>query len=184
MIKLCIANRKCGVSKTTTAVNVSSILVEMGYKVLLIDLDPQGNATDNFGLNPEELPNTIYHVIAKDLPLDQAICETKFGVDIIPSNTELAYAEIAIANKLSREKLLSDAIEKANLKYDFVILDLPPNLGLVSVNGLVAADKVIITVDVGLFSLTGIGDLMTLVSLIKGQLNPNLDVIKNKINKL
>lgn len=177
MIKLCIANRKGGVSKTTTAVNMSSILVEKGYKVLLIDLDPQGNATENLGLNPEELSNTIYQVLAKDLPLYEAIHETKFGIDIIPANTELAYAEIALANKLSRDKILSNAIGSADLAYDFVILDLPPNLGLVSINGLVASDRVIITVDVGVFSLTGISDLMALIGLIKNQLNPKLDVL-------
>lgn len=178
MIKLCIANRKGGVSKTTTAVNMSSILAEKGYKVLLIDLDPQGNATENFGLNPEELPNTMYQVIVEGLPLNDAICETKFGVDIIPSNTNLADAEIKVANRINREKILSNAMEEANLNYDFIIFDLPPNLGVLSINGLVATDKIIITVDVGVFSLTGIGDLMAMVSLIrKSQLNPKLDVL-------
>ena len=178
MIKLCMANRKGGVSKTTTAVNTSSVLAELGYKVLLIDLDPQANATENMGLISEELTNTIYHVLAKDLPLEKAIYHTDFNVDLIPSNSKLSDVELEIQSKLNREKILSDSIENANLNYDFIIMDLPPNLGLLSVNGLVATDKIVITVDVGAFSFSAINDLISLIGLIKkSRLNPNLDML-------
>ncbi len=179
-IKLCIANRKGGVSKTTTAVNMSSILAEEGYKVLLIDLDPQGNATENLGLIPIDLQQTIYEVIIGQIPLKQAIYKTNFNVDIIPANVNLAEAEIEIANKINREKILDNLINESGIddKYNFIIFDLPPNLGLLSINGLVATDKVIVPVDVGLFSLSGISDLISLIGLIKkSQLNSDLDIM-------
>lgn len=185
MIKLCMANRKGGVSKTTTAVNTSSILAELGYKVLMIDLDPQANATENMGLDAESLTNSIYHVLAKGLPLKKAIYKSDFNVDVVPANSKLSDVELEIQAKLNREKLLLTAIDEANLDYDFAILDLPPNLGLLSVNGLVATDNIIITVDVGVFSLSGINELMSLVSLIKrSQLNKELDILGVLITKV
>ena len=179
-IKLCIANRKGGVSKTTTAVNMSSILAEEGYKVLLIDLDPQGNASENLGLILAELQNTIYEVIAEKILIKKAIHKTNYGIDIIPANIDLAEAEIEIANKINREKILDNLIKESNIEkeYNFIIFDLPPNLGLLSINGLVATDKVIVPVDVGLFSLSGISDLISLIGLIKkSQLNSDLDIM-------
>ena len=177
-MKICIANRKGGVSKTTTAVNVASIMVEKGYKVLLIDLDPQANATENLGINTDELDSTMYHVIAKNHPIIDAIQHTEFGVDIVPSSVDLAEAEIEVASKINREKILSNALDDHRLDYDFILFDLPPNLGLLSINGLVATDSIIITVDVGMFSLSGIGDLLEVVNLIrKSKLNERLDVL-------
>lgn len=178
MIKLCIANRKGGVSKTTTAVSLSSILAEKGNKVLLIDLDPQGDASDNMGLDIDNLKSTVYDVITGKLPIIDVIQSTTFNVDVVPANSRLAEAELELASKINREKTLSDAIGEANLKYDFLVFDLPPNLGLLSINGLVASDDVIISVDVGRFSLSGIGDLLEIINLIrKSKLNPTLDVL-------
>lgn len=177
-MKICIANRKGGVSKTTTAVNMASIMVEKGYRVLLIDLDPQANATENLGVNIDKVENTMYHVIAKGYPIIDIIQHTDYGVDIAPASTELAEAEIEVAGKINREKIICNAIDDDRLDYDFILFDLPPNLGLLSINGLVATDNIIITVDVGMFSLSGIGDLLEVVNLIrKSKLNERLDVL-------
>lgn len=180
MIKLCIANRKGGVSKTTTAVNLSSILSELGHSVLLIDLDAQGDASDNMGFDVNDLDDiyTTYDVMTGKIPLRQAISKTDFNVDMIPTNSRLAESETELSSKMNREKILSDAIEEANLDYDFIIFDLPPNLGLLSINGLVASDSVVVTVDVGRFSLSGISDLLEIISLIrKSRINSELDIL-------
>ena len=120
----------------------------------------------------------MYHVTAKGLPIIDVIQHTDFGVDIAPSSSELAEAEIEVASKINREKILYNAIDDSRLNYDFILFDLPPNLGLLSINGLVATDNIIITVDVGMFSLSGIGDLLEVVNLIrKSKLNEYLDVL-------
>lgn len=178
MMKICLSNRKGGVSKTTTSVNMSSILAEMGYKVLLIDLDPQSDSTKNFCIDGGELEYTIHDILTKDLPLKQAIVKTNFNVDLIGSNKNLANAEIQLHNKLNRDSILSFAIGEANLDYDFIIFDLPPDLGLLSINGLVSSDHVIIPVDVGYFSLSAINELVSLMSLIKkGHLNDKINLL-------
>lgn len=178
MIKLCIANRKGGVSKTTTAVNLSSILAEKGKSVLLVDLDPQANATDNLGISSETLELSAYDIIAKNRSMEEVIINTNFGVDLVPSSSELASAELEVAGRINRENIISDAIINSNIDYDFIVFDLPPNLGLLSINGLVASDEVIIPVDIGKFSLSGIGDLLEIISLIrKSKLNSHLDVL-------
>lgn len=178
MIKLCIANRKGGVSKTTTAVNLSSMLAELGYKILLVDLDPQGDASDNMGFDIDNLQNTTYEVMTGKVKLIDAIQTTPFSLDVIPSNSRLADAELELANRINREKVLSDAINDSDLEYDFIIFDSPPNLGLLSINGLVASDSVIVSVDVGRFSFSGIVDMLEVISLIrKSKLNPSLDIL-------
>lgn len=178
MIKLCIANRKGGVSKTTTAVSLSSILAELEHKVLLMDLDPQGDATDNMGFDIDSLQYTMYDVMTNKVQLSEAIQTSPFGVDVAPANSRLADAELELANRINRESVLSDIINESELDYDFIIFDSPPNLGLLSINGLVASDSVIVSVDMGRFSFSGIVDLLEVVSLIrKSKLNPSLDVL-------
>jgi chromosome partitioning protein len=185
MIKICLSNRKGGVSKTTTAVNMSSILTEIGYKVLLIDLDAQGDSTQNLNVDCDNLEYTIYDVLVNDLPITNAIIHTAFNIDLVGANKNLANAEIQLHNKLNRDSLLSMAINKTNLPYDFIIFDLPPDLGLLSINGLVATDEVIIPVDIGIFSLTGINELISLMGLIKkGQLNTNINLMGVLITKV
>ena len=173
-----LVNQKGGVAKTTTAVCLGSLLAELGSKVLVVDLDAQGNLTENFGINGDEIDNTIYEVLTQDLPLKQAIHTTEFGVDIIPSNINLASAELDIANKMSREMILRRAFKKADLDYDFVILDLPPSLGLITLNSLALSNYVLIPVDAGVYSLSGINQLVKIITtVIENDLNDDLSVL-------
>lgn len=173
-----LVNQKGGVAKTTTAVCLGSLLAELGKKVLLVDLDAQGNLTENFGINGDELDNTIYEVMTQDLDLKDAIHTTEFGVDLIPANIDLASTELDIANKISRETILKRAFKNANLDYDFVILDLPPSLGLITLNSLALSNYVLIPVDAGVYSLSGINQLVKIItSVIENDLNDNLDVL-------
>ena len=179
--KICLVSQKGGVAKTTTAINVSSILVEMGYRVL----DPQGNLSQCFRVEDETFDNTIHEVFTKDLEIEKAIHKTEFGVDVVPANINFANAELEISNKISRENILKNAFNKCDLDYDFVILDLPPNLGLLTINGMVASDYFLVPVDVGMFSLNGIKQLLDVSHLIKksGLNNANiLGVLLTKVD--
>lgn len=180
-----LVNQKGGVAKTTSAVNLSSCLSEMGYSVLAVDLDAQGNLGYNFALDTEDLENTIYEVLTKSLSLKDAICKTSFGVDVVPSNILLSNAEIEISSKLSRETILKNSFKKANLSYDFVVLDLPPNLSLITLNGLCLADYAIVPLDAGIFSLAGMNQLMSVIQLIRENgLNPDLDILGVVLTKV
>lgn len=180
-----LVNQKGGVAKTTSAVNLSSCLSEMGYRVLAVDLDAQGNLGYNFGLDTENLENTIYEVLTKDMPLSDIVRKTNFGVDVIPSNILLANAEIEISSKMSRETILKNAFKKADFDYDFVILDLPPNLSLITLNGLSLADYAIVPLDAGIFSLAGMNQLMSVIQLIRENgLNPDLDILGVVLTKV
>lgn len=173
-----LVNQKGGVAKTTTAVSLGSLLAELGKKVLVVDLDAQGNLTESFGIDGDKLDNTIYEVMTQDLPLREAIHTTEFGVDIVPANINLASAELDIANKMTREMILKRAFKKADLNYDFVILDLPPSLGLITLNSLALANYVLIPVDAGIYSLSGINQLAKIItSVIENDLNDELDVL-------
>lgn len=173
-----LVNQKGGVAKTTTAVCLSSLLAELGNKVLVVDLDAQGNLTENFGIDEDELDNTIYEVLTKELPLREAIHTTEFGVDIVPANIDLASAELEMANMMTREMILRKAFKKADLDYDFVILDLPPSLGLITLNSLSLANYVLIPVDAGVFSLSGINQLAKIISsVVENDLNDDLDIL-------
>lgn len=179
-----LVNQKGGVAKTTTAVNLSAILAELGNKMLVIDLDAQANLTESFGINADEFDNTIYEVLTQDLDLKNAIHNTDFGVDIIPANINLANTELDIANKISREMILKRAFKKASLDYDFVILDLPPSLGLITLNALTFSDYVLIPLDSGVYSLSGINQLLKIITMVKeNDLNDNLDIIGAVLTK-
>lgn len=178
MIKIALVNQKGGVSKTTSAVNISSNLAELGYKTLAVDLDPQGNLGYNFGLDTDNLETTIYDVLTKNLSINDTIYKTDFDVDILPSNLLLANAELEISSKMNRESILKNAFKKADLDYEFCIMDLPPNLGLLTLNGLALADYIIIPQDCSVFSLSGINQLIGVIQLIKeNELNPNLEIL-------
>lgn len=170
-------NQKGGVGKTTTCVNLSAYLAEMGKKVLVIDMDPQGNASSSFGINKEDKHKTIYSVIVNEDDIKDVILKTQFNnLDIIPSDVDLAGAEIDLVEIPNREKVLRKAISKIKDNYDYICLDCPPSLGLITVNALTASDSVIIPIQCHYFALEGLSVLMYTLKLVKKHLNPDVDV--------
>ncbi|HEX6311962.1 MAG TPA: AAA family ATPase [Acidimicrobiia bacterium] len=174
---LAIANQKGGVGKTTTAVNLGSALAEAGYRVLVVDLDPQGNASTGLGVNPRDLASSVYDVIMSDAPLDDCIEATSLkNLFVAPATIDLAGAEIELVPAMSRELKLRKAIDNVRDEYDLVLIDCPPSLGLLTVNGLAAADDVIVPIQCEYYALEGLGQLLRNVGLVRGNLNPTLDV--------
>lgn len=174
---LAIANQKGGVGKTTTAVNLSAALAELGYRVLVIDLDPQGNATTGLGINPRNLENSVYDVIMQDLPLEDCIEPTSLkNLFVVPATIDLAGAEIELVPAFSRELKLKKAIESLDDQFDFTLIDCPPSLGLITINGLAAATEVVVPIQCEYYALEGLGQLLRNVKLVQGNLNPGLDV--------
>ncbi len=173
---IAFANQKGGVGKTTSAVNVSACLGNEGYKTLLIDLDPQGNATQGFGFNKYELKHTTYSVLL-DLPIQEAIQNTEFkNVSIIPSNSSLAGAEVELIDEENRVFRLKSKAEQISYLFDFIIIDCPPALGLLTINGLVSAHKVIVPLQCEYYALEGLGELLKTVKRIKDNFNPILEI--------
>ncbi|MGK2957271.1 MAG: ParA family protein [Acidimicrobiales bacterium] len=174
---LAVANQKGGVGKTTTAVNLSACLAELGYRVLVCDLDPQGNATTGLGLNPRNLDSSMYEVILNDLPLEDCVEPTSVkNLFIAPASLDLAGAEIELVPAFSRELRLKRAIEAVHDQYDYVLIDCPPSLGLLTVNGLAAATEVIVPIQCEYYALEGLGQLLRNVALVQKNLNPSLEV--------
>jgi chromosome partitioning protein len=174
---LAIANQKGGVGKTTTAVNLGSALAEAGYRVLVIDLDPQGNATTGLGVNPRDLESSVYDVIMNDAALEDCVEPTSLkNLFVAPSTIDLAGAEIELVPAMSRELKLRRAVDAVRDDYDLVLIDCPPSLGLLTVNGLAAADDVIVPIQCEYYALEGLGQLLRNVGLVRGNLNPTLDV--------
>lgn len=175
---MALANQKGGVGKTTTAVNAAAFLARQGFRVLLLDCDPQGNATSSLGVEKAALPQTLYEVLVEDLPLGQAVVVTdRPGLDLVPSTPTLAGAEVELVGVAARERRLAQAIAGIADRYDVVLLDCPPSLGLLTVNALTAASFVIIPIQCEFLALEGVGQLITTIDLVKRQLNPPLDVL-------
>jgi chromosome partitioning protein len=172
-----IANQKGGVGKTTTAVNLSAALAELGYRVLVVDLDPQGNATTGLGINARNLESSIYDVLMHDLPLDECVEPTAVrNLFVAPATIDLAGAEIELVPAFSRELKLRRAVNELGGEFDFVVIDCPPSLGLLTVNGLAAATEVIVPIQCEYYALEGLGQLLRNVSLVQANLNPALIV--------
>ena len=170
-------NQKGGVGKTTTCVNLSAYLAAMGQKVLILDLDPQGNATSGVGVEKHKGLKTIYDLIDGESPIDEVIIQTQIdGLDIIPSTVDLAAAEISLVSLSNREKIIKEILGNVKEYYDFIMIDCQPSLGLLTVNALTASDSVIITMQCEFYSLDGITQLMNTLRLVKLHLNPTLDV--------
>ena len=170
-------NQKGGVGKTTTCVNMAGYLATMGKKVLLLDIDPQGNASSNLGIEKESKPKTIYNVIVDDNTIEEVILPTKLNnLDIVPSDVDLAGAEIELVQMNNREKVVRNILKKIKDKYDYICIDCPPSLGLITVNALTACDSVLIPIQCEYFALEGLSQLMYTIKLVKKHLNENIDV--------
>jgi chromosome partitioning protein len=173
-----MANQKGGVGKTTTAVNASVELARMGIRVLLVDLDPQGNTTSSLGIDKTSLDQTIYEVILGEAPAAKAILPgIRPNLDVLPTTADLAAAEVDLVGIVHRERQLKRAIATVAANYDLVIMDCPPSLGLLTVNALTAATGVIIPIQSEFLALEGVSQLITTIDLVKRQLNPGLDLL-------
>lgn len=174
---LAITNQKGGVGKTTTCVNLAASLASLGKRVLLIDLDPQGNASTGSGVDKAHLKFSIYHVLIGEKTLQEVIVTSeKGGFDIAPSNRELAGAEVELVNELARENRLKVALIKLGSAYDYVLLDCPPALNLVTVNALTAASAVMIPMQCEYYALEGLSDLVNTIKKVRARLNPTLEI--------
>ena len=174
---LAITNQKGGVGKTTTCVNLAASLAHHGKKVLLIDLDPQGNASTGSGIDKSHLKYSIYHVLINDKTLQDVIVRSEQGgFDVAPSNRELAGAEVELVNEMARETRLKQAIGLLGDAYDYVLLDCPPALNLVTVNALTAAHSVMIPMQCEYYALEGLSDLVNTIKKVRAHLNPVLEI--------
>ena len=170
-----VVNQKGGVGKTTTAVNLTAALVEAGKKVLLCDFDPQANATSGLGVEKRKLKNSIYDVIINDVPSADAVISTKFG-DVLPSSADLAGAAVELLNLDDPSYRLKNALAQIKDRYDVIFIDCPPSLELLTVNGLAAADGILVPVQCEYYALEGLADLMTTLRLMKKRINPALEI--------
>lgn len=171
-----IANQKGGVGKTTTSVNISTILAKKGKKVLMIDTDPQGNATSGLGID-KNVNFSIYDVIINDVEIDNTIQQTMVkNLEVCPSNIDLAGAEVELVSMEDREYKLKEKIDSQKDKYDYVIIDCPPSLGLITLNAFTASDSVLIPVQCEYYALEGLGQLLNTIQLVQEHLNENLQI--------
>ena len=171
---IAVANQKGGVGKTTTCVNLSAALTEMGASVLLCDMDPQGNATSGLGVDKNREPN-IYNVLVGGVEASDAIVRTRFG-HVLPSNKILSGAAVELVSMKQREFVLKNILADLRAEYDYILIDCPPSLEMLTLNSLCAADTVLIPVQCEYYALEGISDLMTTLKMIKKALNPSLDI--------
>ena len=173
-----LANQKGGVGKTTTAVNTAVILAGRGQRILLIDLDPQGNATSSLGINKADVLYTSYDVLVDALPLGQAVTVTdRRNLDLVPATGSLAGAEVDLVPISGREQRLARAVASVKERYQLILIDCPPSLGLLTVNGLTAADSVVIPIQCEFLALEGVSQLVTTIELVRRGLNPGLELL-------
>jgi chromosome partitioning protein len=174
---MAVANQKGGVGKTTTATNLGACLAELGHRTLLVDLDPQANATTGLGLDPRAIDVSMYDVLLRDVPLEDCIEATAVrNLFVAPASLDLAGAEIELVPAFSRERRLSSALAPLADDFDYVLIDCPPSLGLLTVNGLAAASEVLVPIQCEYYALEGLGQLLRNVELVKKNLNPTLEV--------
>lgn len=170
-----IANQKGGVGKTTTSVNLSACLALLNHRVLLVDIDPQGNATSGIGINKADMDHCIYNVLVEDLLAENVCVPTDIeGLDVIPATIQLAGAEIELVPTISREIRLKKSLDKLKEVYDYIIIDCPPSLGLLTINALTSSDSVLIPVQCEFYALEGLSQLLNTIRLVQKHLNKNL----------
>lgn len=172
-----LVNQKGGVGKTTSAINLATYLAALGKATLLVDLDPQSNASSGLGLDVNKIEKGLYHSLVMKVPAGEvALKSGNFGLEIIPSNQDLAGAVIELADFENREFQLYERLREVRTNYDFIIIDSPPSLGLLTINGLVASDEVIIPVQTEYFALEGLGQLLNTIDLVRENLQPKLEI--------
>ncbi|KWX79422.1 sporulation initiation inhibitor Soj [Paenibacillus riograndensis] len=174
---IAIANQKGGVGKTTTSVNLGAGMATLGKRVLLVDIDPQGNTTSGVGINKADVANCIYDILINETNPQETILETQIeGLHIIPATIQLAGAEIELVSTISRELKLKKALNAVKSNYDYIIIDCPPSLGILTINSLTAADSVIIPIQCEYYALEGLSQLLNTVRLVQKNLNPHLKI--------
>lgn len=174
---IAIANQKGGVGKTTSAINLSAALAEKGKKVLVIDIDPQGNTTSGLGVNKNEIRNSIYELLIDEASMDEVLQKEVYkNLDLIPSNVNVAAVEIELLDMEGKEKKLRDKISEIRDDYDYAIIDCPPALGLLTVNAMTTADTILVPIQCEYYALEGLSDLIHSVELVRKRLNPTLEI--------
>ncbi len=178
MIKtIAVCNQKGGTGKTTTTINLASALSVLGKKILIVDMDPQGNASSGAGVNKNEIKESLYEVLIHKISINQALIKTDFNnLYIVPCNINLTGAEIELVGVLSRETRLKKAIESIKNQFDYIFIDSPPSLGLLTLNALVAADSILIPIQCEFYALEGVSQLLNTIALVKDGLNPDLHI--------
>ena len=172
---IAVVNQKGGVGKTTSAVNLTAALHDLGLKVLLVDFDPQANATSGFGLDKRKIKHSVYDVTINAIPARDAIVETQYG-DVLPSASDLAGATVELITTEHRERQLEMALKDIKMDYDIIFIDCPPSLELLTLNGLCAADGILVPVQCEYYALEGLSDLMSTLRMVKRRMNPRLDI--------
>lgn len=174
---ICVCNQKGGTGKTTTTVNLSAALAELGKKVLIADVDPQGNSTSGVGVNKNELGNSIYETLLHRCKVEEALIESVYpNLDILPCNIDLTGAEIELVGVLARETRLKKALDPIKDNYDFIFIDSPPSLGLLTLNSLVACTGIIVPIQCEFYALEGVSQLMNTLALVRDGLNPEISI--------
>lgn len=172
---IAVVNQKGGVGKTTTAVNLTAALHDLGLKVLLVDFDPQANASSGLGVDKRKIKHSVYDCVINEVPAAEAIVKTKFG-DVLPSHADLAGAGVELINTDHRERQLAQVLIPIKDNYDIIFIDCPPSLELLTLNGLCAADSILVPVQCEYYALEGLSDLMATLRMVKRKMNPRLDI--------
>ncbi len=174
---IAVANQKGGVGKTTTAVNLAAAVGNLGKKVLIVDMDPQGNTTSGYGISRKGLKKTIYDILVNDAQAEEVIIKTEYkNVDIIPSGIEAAGAELEMIDNSDRNNIVKSALAKVKDRYDFIFIDCPPSLGLITINALTAGQSVIIPIQCEFYALEGLSQLVSTIKKVKRLYNPEIDI--------